>query len=120
MYGLVARFNMAAVVPTTGSGAWRPFIVWIVESLRWFLVASSILAAVIGVLLAFFPDRLRALEARANRWYSPRQAFGSSPDAMHMTLDRWVEAHPRAAGWIIVVSASAVVAGSAIVLSRLK
>jgi hypothetical protein len=120
MYGLVARFNIADVVPARGSGAWRPFIVWIVESLRWFLVASSILAAVVGVLLAFFPDRLRALEARANHWYSPRQAFGGSPDAMHMTLDKWVEAHPRVAGWIIAVSASAVVLGSALVLSRLK
>ena len=66
------------------------------------------MAVVTGLMLAFSADALRALEARANRWFSSRQ-FVKGADTMHLTLDQWVETHPRTAGWMIA-------AGSAIVL----
>src|SRR5690606_31613334 len=43
------------------------------ETVRWFLVAGSFTAIFTGVMLLFFPQAWRKLEARANHWYSTRQ-----------------------------------------------
>ena len=108
IFMLLAYVEAAAVVSALDGDA-RPVVVsWIVESLRWILVAGGALAVVIGLMLAFTADALRALEARANRWFSSRQLVRGA-DTMHLTLDQWVETHPRTAGWMIA-------AGSAIVL----
>jgi hypothetical protein len=79
------------------------------------LMAGSVLAIAIGVILGFFPRLLAALELRANHWYSSRQA-GRGADKMVLTLDRWVEASPRTAGWLIATAALALACNSAIVL----
>jgi hypothetical protein len=80
------------------------------STLRWFMVVGGLAVVAVGVMLLFFPAAYPAVEARANRWYSTRQAF-SGGDSMHMTLDRWVERFPRAAGLLIaclsLVSAAA-------------
>jgi hypothetical protein len=70
------------------------------SALRWFMVVGGLAVVAVGVMLLFFPGAYPAFEARANRWYSTRQAL-SGGDRMHMTLDRWVERFPRAAGLII-------------------
>jgi hypothetical protein len=70
------------------------------STLRWFMVAGGLAVVAVGVMLLFFPGAYRAFEARANRWYSTRQALAGG-DRMHMTLDRWVERFPRAAGVLI-------------------
>jgi hypothetical protein len=120
LYGLLARFNLHALVPARSYGSWQPAALWVVQSLRWILVVASVAAAAVGILMLFFPARLRSLEARANEWHSSRQALGMAADTMYMPLDKWVEHYPRIAGWIITAGAFGVAIGSVMVLTRLK
>jgi hypothetical protein len=86
--------------------------------MRWFMVAGGLTAVAVGVMLLFFPRAYRALEERANHWYSTRQAL-TGGDSMRMSLDRWVEAYPRPAGAIIAcLSVIAALAFAALVFSR--
>jgi len=73
-------------------------------TLKWFLVAGSAFAIVAGVMMVAFPRAWRALEERMNRWYSTRRLVPAGSDDMRMPLEALVEAHPRAAGAIIVVA----------------
>ena len=119
IFGLVARFDVSAVVSALGMGIPRFYVEWAVESLRWLLVVGSVFAIVIGIMLGFFPNALGALEAYANRWYSFRQLgmrLGIPGDTMYLTLDKWVETFPKTAGWIIAIAASVVVVDSGIML----
>jgi hypothetical protein len=70
------------------------------STLRWFMVVGGLGVVAVGIMLLFFPRAYPAFEARANRWYSTRRALAGGDD-MHMTLDRWVERFPRAAGLLI-------------------
>lgn len=72
----------------------------LLNAMRWFMVAGGLTSVAVGVMLLFFPGAYPALEARANRWYSTRQAL-TGGDRMHMALDRWVENFPRASGVLI-------------------
>lgn len=114
MFMLLAKVELAAVVSALGRNAAPVVVAWIVESLIWILVVGGALAVVIGIMLVFSADALRALEARVNRWYSPRQ-LGKSADTMHMTLDAWVEAFPRTAGWMLALGGSIVLIAAMIV-----
>ncbi len=87
--------------------------------MRWFLVAGSFTAILTGVMLLFFPQAWRKLEARANHWYSTRQ-LEIAGDTLHPSLDRIVEAFPRAAGVVILaLSLIAAVASGMLLLGRL-
>ena len=110
---LLASVEVTAVVSALGSKA-SPVVPWIVESLKWILVAGGVVAVVVGVMLAFSPDALRALEARLNRWTSTRQ-LGRGADTMHLALDQWVETYPRTAGWMLALGAAIVLIASIIV-----
>jgi uncharacterized protein YjeT (DUF2065 family) len=89
------------------------------ESVRWFLVAGSFTAILTGVMLLFFPQAWRKLEAHANHWYSTRQ-LEIAGDTLHPSLDRIVEAFPRAAGGVILaLSLIAAVASGMLLLGRL-
>lgn len=114
IFMLLAKVEVAAVVSALGRNATPVIVAWIVESLRWILVAGGALAVVIGIMLVFSADALRALEARVNRWYSPRQ-LGQGADTMHLTLDHWVGTFPRTAGWMLALGASIVLIASMIV-----
>jgi hypothetical protein len=114
IFMLLAKVEVAAVVSALGSNAAPVVVAWIVESLRWILVAGGALAVVIGIMLVFSADALRALETRVNRWYSLRQ-LGKGADTMHLTLDEWVETFPRATGWMLALGASIVLIASMIV-----
>jgi hypothetical protein len=88
------------------------------KAIRWIMVAGGLAAVAIGVMLLFFPRAYPAFEARANRWYSTRQAF-TGGDSPHMTLDRWVAANPRFAGVAIAgLSIVATLGFVALLLSR--
>ena len=101
IYGLTTHFNAAAVIFVFGLDVFRPsFASWLVESARWLLIVGNLVAIIVGIMLGFFSDALIALEARGGRWYSQRQLVKAA-DTMHLTLDKWVAAYPRAAGWII-------------------
>ena len=83
-------------------GPLLPVSAILIDTVRWFIVAGCAGAVVIGALLIFFPGAWHAIEARGNRWYSTRQLIAGG-DEVHLTLDRWVELFPRAAGAIIIV-----------------
>jgi hypothetical protein len=120
LFGLLARFEMSALIQSSRLGAWQPAAVWLLQSLRWFLVLASVAAAVVGALMIFLPGALQKLETRANEWHSSRKALGGAPDTMYMPLDKWVEHYPRIAGAVIAAGAFAVAIGSLMVLMRLK
>ena len=104
LYGVATAFDARAVSFVFGLDA-RPSSVasWLVESFRWVLIVGNLAAIVIGIMLAFFPDALAALEARGGRWYSDRQLVKGA-DAMNLSLDNWVAASPRAAGGIMTLA----------------
>lgn len=115
LFGLIAWFDITAVVARFDMHLPRTFVSWIADSLRWLLIVGCAFAFVIGVMLGFFPKALDIIEARANKWYSLRH-IARGADTMHLSLDKWVAAFPRTAGWIIVLSALFVAVDAAIML----
>jgi hypothetical protein len=89
-----------------------------IEATKWLLLAGCALSVATGVMLVFFPQAWRAVEARANRWYSSRQ-MAAGGDDMHVPLDRLAETYPRAAGGLILILSLASAAATALLLSRL-
>ncbi len=118
--GLGTRFDAQAVSFVFGLDT-RPSSVasWLVESVRWVLTVGNLTAIVIGIMLGFFPDALAALEARGGRWYSERRLVKGA-DAMNLSLDNWVAASPRAAGWIIAVAGLILVGDFGIMLFGIR
>lgn len=102
LYGLLFQFSAPAVVRLLGMGAMAPDVShWIADSLRWLLVSGNAMAIAAGILLAFFPSRVEALEAHAGRWVSVRRMTKGADD-MKIKLDSWVAVYPRAVGGINV------------------
>jgi hypothetical protein len=88
------------------------------EVLKWLLVVGSAAAVITGLMLVFFPHAWRALEERANRWYSTRD-LELAGDTVYLSLDRMVEAHPRAAGGMLfVLSLVAAIASGLLLFAR--
>lgn len=112
---LAAKYDVA-VLASVFARRFPPIAVELaVVILKWILVTGDILAIVVGTALILFPDVLAKVEARTNRWYSTRTDAGDA-DLMRLTPDKWTEAHPRAAGWIIIVLAAFVVLNLGLVL----
>ena len=65
------------------------------------LVLGSLMAIATGVMLLFFPQAWRNVEARANRWYSTGNLEGSE-DRVYLSLERIVEAFPRSSGVVLL------------------
>lgn len=117
LFGL-ARVDIAAVVALYSTNLPAGYVAWLLQTLRWSLIALTAFALVIGVLLMFFPAALGRIEKRANHWYSIRQRM-QGVDTMHLPLDRRVAAYPRAFGLVVVLAALFLVADSAVLLSSL-
>jgi hypothetical protein len=117
LFGLLSWFDGAAIASRLRLNLPPVFIAWILESVRLLLIVGCAFAFVIGLMLAFFPQAVDALEARVNKWYSFRN-ISRGADTMHLTLDNWVAAFPRTAGGIIVVTALFVVIDAVIMLLR--
>jgi len=73
---------------------------------------------VVGLMLAFAPDRIAAIEARGSHWYSERKLTKGADDMRSLKLDAWVAAYPRFAGWGIVVFALALIGAFGLMLPR--
>lgn len=114
-FGLAIRIKASAVAAMFAKGTMVPVIAIVAESLKWFLIAGSICGVVVGFMLCFRPDGLAAIEKHANRWISSRRLMRGENE-MHLTLDKLVEAHPAASGWIFVCTALGVVIYSAAML----
>lgn len=115
LYILLARFEATPVAAAITGHAPGPLALSVAEVLRWFMTVFSGFSCLIGILLAFSPETLQAIEARANRWYSMRKATAPL-ETPHPVLDRWVESHPLLAGWSITLGALIVVISSGVIL----
>jgi len=81
----------------------NPIIVAIlVESLKWLLVLSGVLAIVVGIAMLVSENALPALRAKLDHWYSADKVTEAASE-MHMTLDNLTEAYPRASGLVLLV-----------------
>lgn len=119
---LLARLgvlNRGSFVPGADLERWLVSGVML-ETMKWVLVAGSAFAFAVGVLMLFFPARLAAFEARMDRWYYSRLPIAGEDTTvtprMIMPLEPRVEAHPRAAGWIIALASLLVAAAMAVLL----
>jgi hypothetical protein len=118
LYGLLFQFESLAAVRLLGLGAMAPDAAhWFVDSLRWLLILGNVLAIVAGILLAFFPARVEAIEARAGRWFSVRKATKGADD-MRVRLDPLVEVYPRAVGVTVIVIGLALIATFGLMAQR--
>ncbi|HEY3488351.1 MAG TPA: hypothetical protein VGL10_09825 [Gammaproteobacteria bacterium] len=118
IYGLAVNFNADTITAAiSGSGVDRsqPLIPVVVETMRWTMLVLSALALVVGVILLLAPTALNAIEAHANRWYSVRKVTVGA-ETPYLTVDKWVETYPKAAGLAITLGALIVVASSAALL----
>jgi hypothetical protein len=120
IYGLTTGFDAGAISFVFGLGT-RPSSVasWLIESVRWVLIVGNLTAVVIGIMLGFFPEALAVLEARGGRWYSDRRLVKGA-DVMNLSLDNWVAASPRVAGWIITVAGLVLVGDFGLLLFGLR
>lgn len=118
IYGLLTQFNTHAIYTMLGLGFLnRDIALWLVDSLRWLLIIGNLAAIVAGIMLAFFPDRLAALEAHGGRWYSARK-MTKGADSMKVKLDGLVAVYPRAAGGIIAFFGLALIGTFGMMLPR--
>ena len=99
---LLARLDITALAGLFMADARTSLLGLLLDALRWFLVAGSLAAIATGVMLVFFPQAWRRVEARANHWYSTRE-LEIAGDALHPSLDRIVEGFPRVSGVVILV-----------------
>jgi hypothetical protein len=82
----------------------------IVDGARWILIVGNLAAIVVGMLLAFFPAKLAAIEVRGSSWFSERKHTRGA-DKQHLSLDNWVAAQPRRAG-ILITAGSLLMMGA--------
>ena len=105
VYGLLMHFDTRAAIVLLGLNVINPrAAAWLADSLRWALLLGNALAVVAGVMLAFFPERIAALETLGGKWISSRKATRGA-DQMHLGLETWVVARPRTTGAVIVAMA---------------
>jgi len=120
LYALVAQFNTGAIISSLKLSTVHPQIAgFLIDGARWILIAGNVAAVVVGIMMAFFPGQLMALDARGSKWFSTR-SMAEIGDQMHTPLDRWVAASPRAAGTIIAVSSFVIVVSLAFMLFALR
>jgi hypothetical protein len=115
LYGLLVRIDSQALATALRFDLPGAYVVWLVDSLRWFLIVGSVLALAVGVLLLVSPRTLAPVLSTADYWYSTRQAAAGA-EKMNLALDNWVRDHPRAAGWVIVAGALVVVVNFGLLL----
>jgi hypothetical protein len=88
----------------------NPIIVAIlVETLKWFLIASGLLALFVGIMMLVSENALPNLRAKLDRWHSADKLTDAAGE-MHMPLDSLTETYPRATGLVLLaMSVSALV-----------
>jgi len=118
IYFLLLRMEIPRAALILGVDLKRWFIVAVaLQTMRWFLIVGSLLAVVVAALILFLPERLAALEARMNKWYSTRHILPPAGESMRFPLEMMVEASPRAAGWLIAAASFLVAAAMAVLLA---
>ena len=101
LWGLLAGPDNHQIVAMLKLGYPPEFVLWIVETMKYLLIVGCMASVIVGILMLFSPDTLKAVENLSARWYSTRQ-IKPNADKMVMLLDDWVAAFPRTAGVLIV------------------
>jgi hypothetical protein len=88
----------------------NPIVVAIlIEALKWFLIASGLLALFVGIMMLVSENALPNLRAKLDRWHSTDRITNAAGE-MHMPLDSLTETYPRATGLVLLaMSVSALV-----------
>ena len=118
---VLLQIPVAKIAAAMRIGASSTLALIAVEATKWLLLVGCAASLAAGVLLLFFPQAWRAVEARANRWHSSRQfarQFAVGGDDMHVPLDRLAQSYPRAVGGLILALSLASAAATALLLSR--
>lgn len=119
VFGLLTRYEPGAVLVALDLRfAREAMAIWLMDVVRWVLVVGNLVGIVVGIMLAFFPQRLMAIEAGGSKWYSERKVTKGADDMRNLKLDAWVAAYPRFAGWGIVVFALALIGAFGLMLPR--
>ena len=121
LLGLATRFDASAIIYGLGLGFLRPaFAHWALDSARWVLIVGNVVGIALGIMLAFFPAAVAAIEARGSRWYSERR-HARNRDTLHVTLiDDWVAEFPRASGLVITVFAVFLIGAFGLMLPAIR
>jgi len=104
LFGLIVQTDNAAVVAALKLKYPPAAVLLVVESVRLVLIVGCMVALAVGILLGFFPDIMRSIEARGSHWVSTRR-MAPGADKMNVALDDWVAAFPRVAGCLILAPA---------------
>jgi len=91
----------SAIVKSLGGLGPARFAEWLGESLRWILLAGNFGALLFGIVFIMRPSALKSLEAWADRRISARRRTKPIEEA-HLTADRFVRAHPRFTGMVVI------------------
>ena len=85
------------------------------QVVKWFLVVGGAFSSVVGLLMLFLPRQMDAFQASMDRWHSSAR-LRAAEETMHTPLEPRVEAHPRAAGWIIAAASLLVALGMVVLI----
>ena len=100
----------------SGIGPLR-FSAWLAESLRWILLAGNLGALLFGLVFVVRPSALKSLEAWADRRISMRRSTKPLEEA-HLNADRFVRAHPRFSGVVVILGSLYVLVNLGYALTR--
>jgi len=103
IYFLLTRFQVARLIDAKRALG----LAIALDATKTIFIVGGAFALLVGALMLFWPQRLTALEERLNRWHSSRRLIAAQ-ERMLTPLEPHVEAHPRAAGWVIVSASLAI------------
>lgn len=103
---LLTQADVEAIVPAIGNSLHlpRPFISWILTSIKWFLLLGCVIGIAVGLMLGFSITTLSKIEKLSGTWISTRNnTFGRKANAVHEGFDNMVTSFPKTTGWIVTI-----------------
>lgn len=117
--GLVSGYDLARLIAGLKVDVSRMVMSIAFQTLAWFVVVGNAFAIILGIVLIASPATYNAIRLRMDRWVSTRQMTVGG-DTMRLSLEKWIEASPKAAGWIISVVSLFVAADFGAILFSLR
>jgi len=86
LFGLLTGYDASAVLIALDLNFLRPgFVIWLIDGVRWVLVLGNIVGIIVGLMLAFAPDRIAAFygplttQEELEEFQEERGAAGTAP-----------------------------------------
>ncbi|MDO9372208.1 MAG: hypothetical protein Q7U07_06420 [Gammaproteobacteria bacterium] len=102
LYILKFRYDPQAALNALGRGLNHNLVGWLLDAGAFLLVAGSVLALPIALVLIIRPSLLRDFEIRANRWYHTDRAL-KPLDVMRYAPDEVMVRHPRITAAVFIL-----------------